>query len=89
MEVMSEPQHLQQVVAIFQQVFAPQGLSWQADDCRQLERGVPPWDSLKHVEVLQRLEEDLKLEISADAAIAMTNFDEILRLLPKLPSITS
>jgi acyl carrier protein len=77
-----------QVKKIFGEVFASSESTEAKIDWLTFHRGVPPWDSLKHVEILSRLEEAFQIQIGSDAAVAITSFSDILSLVPKLVALS-
>lgn len=42
-----------------------------------------PWDSLKHLELISKLEEEFGVEIKMDDIIAMENFGKIKEIMQK------
>lgn len=50
----------------------------------ELKRGIAPWDSLKHIELLTALEAEFNVQFSFADAVAANSFDEIKVILDRL-----
>lgn len=55
-----------------------------SDRLLTLRRGTAPWDSLKHIEVINTLEQEYQVRFSFSDAIAANSIEEIQTILNRL-----
>lgn len=66
------------------QVFLSQFLGSSQDRILKLRRGTAPWDSLKHIELINAIEAEFGVRFSFADAIAANSIDEIQGILDRL-----
>jgi acyl carrier protein len=65
-------------------VFAKQFQGSSSERLLQLRRGIAPWDSLKHIELINVIESDFSVRFSFADAVSANSFDDILSILERL-----
>lgn len=66
------------------QVFLSQFLGSSPERISNLRRGTAPWDSLKHIELINAIEAEFGVRFSFADAIAANSLEEIQRILDRL-----
>ncbi|MBN8539048.1 MAG: acyl carrier protein [Deltaproteobacteria bacterium] len=67
------------------QVFEQQFQGSSQERLLQLRRGTAPWDSLKHIELVNAIEAEFRVRFSFAEATSANSFEEILAILNQLP----
>jgi len=65
-------------------VFAQQFQGSSSERLLQLRRDIAPWDSLKHIELINVIESDFGVRFSFSDAVSANSFEEILAILDRL-----
>lgn len=67
-----------------EQVFLCQFLGSSQERILKLRRGTAPWDSLKHIELINAIEAEFSVRFSFADAIAANSIEEIQNILERL-----
>lgn len=67
-----------------EQVFLSQFQGSSPERILKLRRGSAPWDSLKHIELINAIEADFGVRFSFADAIAANSIEEIQKILERL-----